>query len=190
MAALTGLAIFGSLDRELPWMGTEAQSDQSYIRHMTTHHAQGIELADLAVSRARDPHLRSLAMLMVASQTGEVRILERWWRSWFDAPMPLCSAAERAAMPGLLSDDQIQQVKSAPPDQFDALFIRLMSIHHAGAVKMADQAWRGRGDPRLRAMAHAIRHQQQGEIALMRGTSGVAAVYAALRNMMADNVNR
>jgi uncharacterized protein (DUF305 family) len=190
IAMLTSLAIFGSLDRELPWIGTDAQSDQSYIRHMTTHHAQGVELAYLAVGRARDPHLRSLAMLMVASQTGEVRIFERWWRSWFDAPMPLCSAPERAAMPGLLSDGQMQQVRSAPPGQFDGVFIQLMSIHHAGAVKMADQAWRGHGDPRLRAMAHAIRHEQQGEIALMRGTSGFAAVYTALRNMIAENANR
>jgi uncharacterized protein (DUF305 family) len=104
--------------------------------------------------------------------------------------MPLCSAPERAAMPGLLSDGQMQQVRSAPPGQFDGVFIQLMSIHHAGAVKMADQAWRGHGDPRLRAMAHAIRHEQQGEIALMRGTSGFAAVYTALRNMIAENANR
>jgi uncharacterized protein (DUF305 family) len=190
MVVLTGLAIFGSLDRELPWMGADEQSDQNYLRHMTTHHAQGIELADLAVSRASDPHLRSLAMLMVASQTGEVRIFERWWRSWFDAPMPLCSVSERAAMPGLLSDGQMEQVKSAPPGQFDTLFVHLMSIHHAGAVKMADLAWHGQGDPRLRVMAHAIRHEQQGEIRLMHGTSGFGAVYAALRNMIADNVNR
>jgi uncharacterized protein (DUF305 family) len=190
MAVLTGLAIFGSLDRELPWIGADEQSDQNYIRHMTTHHAQGIELANLAVSRASDPHLRSLAMLMIATQTGEVRIFERWWRSWFDAPMPLCLASERAAMPGLLSDGQMQQIKSAPPSQFDTLFIHLMSIHHVGAVKMADQAWRGQGDPRLRVMAHAIRHGQQGEIYLMHGASGFDAVYASLRNMIADNVNR
>jgi uncharacterized protein (DUF305 family) len=129
-------------------------------------------------------------MLMVASQTGEVRIFERWWRSWFDAPMSLCSAPERAAMPGLLSDGQMEQIKSVPPDQFDTLFIHLMSIHHAGAVKMADQAWRGQGDSRLRVMAHAIRHEQQGEIRLMHGTSGFDAVSAALRNMIADNINR
>lgn len=190
IAVLTGLAIFASLDRELPWMGADQQSDQNYMRHMTTHHAQGIELANLAVSRARDPHLRSLSMLMVASQTGEVRIFERWWRSWFDASMPLCSASELAAMPDLLSDGQMQQIKSAAPDQFDTLFIHLMSIHHAGAVKMADQAWRGQGDPRLRVMAHAIRHGQQGEIYLMHSASGFDAVYASLRNMIADNVNR
>jgi hypothetical protein len=38
-------------------------------------------------------------------------------------------------------------------------------------------------------MAHAIRHEQQGEIALMQGATGIAAVGAAFRNMFADNVN-
>ena len=42
---------------------------------------------------------------------------------------------------------------------------------------------------RLRIMAHAIRHEQQGEIALMDGTHGFAAVTAAIGNMLADNVN-
>jgi uncharacterized protein (DUF305 family) len=64
-----------------------------------------------------------------------------------------------------------------------------MSKHHAGAVRMADQMWHSRGDLRLRVMAHAIRHEQQGEIALMHGTSGIAAVAAAFRNMLGDNVN-
>jgi hypothetical protein len=54
---------------------------------------------------------------------------------------------------------------------------------------MADQMWHSRGDLRLRVMAHAIRHEQQGEIALMHGASGIAAVAAAFRNMLGDNVN-
>ena len=58
---------------------------------MTAHHAQGIELAQIAAERAQDPHLRKLAMLMVASQTGENRIFENWWLSWFDTEMPDCS---------------------------------------------------------------------------------------------------
>ncbi|WFU76349.1 hypothetical protein [Bradyrhizobium sp. CB2312] len=54
---------------------------------------------------------------------------------------------------------------------------------------MADQMWHSRGDLRLRIMAHAIRHEQQGEIALMQGVSGVVAVITAFRNMLGDNVN-
>jgi len=47
----------------------------------------------------------------------------------------------------------------------------------------------GGGDLRLRIMAHAIRHEQQGEIALTHGLDGTAAVATAFRNMFGDNVN-
>jgi uncharacterized protein (DUF305 family) len=92
-------------------------------------------------------------------------------------------------MPGFLTPAEMQLVKTAPSDQFDAIFVEMMSKHHRGATMMADQMWRSRGDPRLRVMAHAIRHEQQGEIALMHGQSGLAAVATAARNMLDDNVN-
>ena len=75
------------------------------------------------------------------------------------------------------------------PERFDTVFVQLMSLHHRGAVAMADQEWHSDGDLRLRVMAHAIRHEQQGEIALMHGASGTAAVATAFRNMLGDNVN-
>jgi len=64
-----------------------------------------------------------------------------------------------------------------------------MTEHHRGAVSMANAEWHGSGDVRLRIMAHAIRHEQQGEIALMQGVGGIDAVRLALLNMTADNVN-
>ncbi|WP_024342874.1 MULTISPECIES: DUF305 domain-containing protein [Bradyrhizobium] len=189
VVVLGTIAFFGSHGHELPWMGRDRDQDQTYIRHMTAHHAQGIELARVGAERAQDPHLRKLAMMMVASQSGENRIFENWWLSWFDTEMPDCSTEERAAMPGFLVPAEMRQIRTAPPDQFDALFVEIMSRHHRGAVRMADQMWRSSGDPRLRVMAHAIRHEQQGEIGLMQGVSGVAAVTTAVRNMFGDNVN-
>lgn len=189
IGVLAVIAWSSRLGWEWPWMGRDLDSDQTYIRHMTTHHAQGIELARLGIERTTDPHLQALARLMVASQAGENRIFDGWWRGWFDLPMPKCTAQERADMPGYLTSAQMQQVRSAPPDQFDNLFIQLMTAHHAGAVRMADQEWRGSGDPRLRIMAHAIRHEQQGEIALMHRLEGVEAVSTGTRNMFADNFN-
>ncbi|WGD48522.1 DUF305 domain-containing protein [Bradyrhizobium sp. CB1650] len=189
IALLGMIALFGNHCYELPWMGRDRDADRSYIRHMTAHHAQGIELARIAVERAHEPHLQKLAMLTVATQTGENRIFENWWLSWFDTEMPDCTAQERAAMPGFLTPAELRQVKTASPERFDALFVEMMTLHHMGAVKMADEMWHRSGDPRLRIMAHAIRHEQQGEIALMQGASGVSAVTTALRNMLGDNVN-
>jgi uncharacterized protein (DUF305 family) len=72
---------------------------------------------------------------------------------------------------------------------FDRHFIDLMTRHHMGAVAMADSQLRQGSDPRLRMMAHAIRHGQQGEIALMNGVQGGKAVSIGFRNMISDNVN-
>jgi uncharacterized protein (DUF305 family) len=126
---------------------------------------------------------------MVASQRGETRILAQWWASWFEQPMPICSAEERAAMPGLLELAEIARLRSTEAPSFDQLFVELMTRHHKGAVAMADSELRNGSDPRLRLMAHAIRHEQQGEIALMQGVNGGAAVRLAFQNMLADNVN-
>lgn len=189
IAVLGMLALSGAHGYEPPWIGRDRDADQAYLRHMTTHHAQGIELARSAAERAQDPHLRKLAMLMTASQAGENRVFENWWLSWFDTEMPDCTTEERMAMPGFLTLSEMRQVKTSPPEQFDRMFVDAMSRHHKGAVRMADQKWHSRGDLRLRIMAHAICHEQQGEIALMHGTSGVAAVATAFRDMLGDNVN-
>nr|WP_245502407.1 DUF305 domain-containing protein [Bradyrhizobium betae] len=132
IAVLGIFALFGAHGYELPWIGRDKDEDQAYIRHMSAHHAQGIDLARIAAERAQDPHLRKLAMLMVASQAGENRIFETWWLSWFDTEMPDCSAEERAAMPGFLTMAEMRQIKAAPVDHFDSAFVELMSKHHRG----------------------------------------------------------
>jgi uncharacterized protein (DUF305 family) len=189
--AVTGFAAVSSaFGYELPWSGRDRLADQTYMRHMRTHHEQGIELASIGAHRAADPNLRALARLMVASQAGENRIFESWWRSWFDEPMALCTATERGQMPGLLTAEEVNRLKHSQTTSFDAMFVQLMSVHHAGAVFMADQELKSRGDLRLRIMAHAIRHEQQGEIALMKGLTGVEAVERAVENMFTDTINR
>ena len=187
---LGAAALFAAIDRELHWFGRDPTVDQTFIRHMSTHHAQGIELASVAAEKAGDPHLRALSKLMVASQTGESRILAHWWASWFEEPMQICSAQERAAMPGLLDPADIARLGAAEASSFDPLFIDLITRHHKGAVAMADAELRNGTDLRLRVMAHAIRHSQQGEIALVHGLDGVPAVTLAFRTMFADIVNR
>jgi uncharacterized protein (DUF305 family) len=189
LVAVGLVALASDRGLEIPWFGRDKGSDQTYMRHMRTHHEQGIELASIAAERATDPHLRALAGLMAASQAGENKLFEAWWQSWFKEPMALCSAAERAEMPGLLTAEQARRLRQEPRSSFDQLFVRLMTIHHAGAVAMADNQIGGNGDLRLRIMAHAIRHAQQGEIALMHGAHGLPAVRQAIRNMLADNVN-
>jgi uncharacterized protein (DUF305 family) len=172
IVGLATLALFGVHNRELPWLGRDPEFDQTFMRHMSTHHQQGIELASMAAEKAVSPHLQSLAKLMAASQTGERQSSTTGGRAGSVCRCRICSAQERAIMPGLLDAPQIEHLRTVPSNSFDALFVKLMTIHHAGAVRMADEEFRNGSDPRLRAMAHAIRHEQQGEIALMNCANG------------------
>jgi uncharacterized protein (DUF305 family) len=183
------LAFFGSHDHELPWIGRDETADQSYIRRMAAHHAQGILVARIAVDQAVNPHLRALARLIAAEQIGENKIFEQWSRSWFLIPPQICSPEEQASMPGMLTAAQIDELSRTDGPAFDALFVRLMSFHHAGAVQMADEEFKSDGDIRLRIMAEAIRHAQQGEIELMHGAHGFAATRPAIVDMFVARYN-
>jgi uncharacterized protein (DUF305 family) len=187
MLAGTGLlAALGAGGHDLAHAGRQAAWDRDYMRRMADHHAQGIEIATLAAERAADPHLRALARLMIAAQQGEVRVFTAWWRSWFaEPPVLVCSAQERAAMPGMLDPGRMAALRRMRGDGFDAAFVDAMSYHHRGAIAMADEAMHRAGDPRLRVMAHAIRHEQRGEIALLQGRHGRDAVALADRALVA-----
>lgn len=178
------LAILGWQGRELPHGGDKVAYDQSYMRRMAAHHAQGVELGMIAVERAQDSHLRALARLIVANQKGEISVFDQWWRSWFDEPLPPADAEDHATMPGMLRAEQLAELRQADPASFDARFIALMTFHHQGAIVMADEALREAGDIRLRLMSHAIRHGQRGEIELMQGRQGFAAVRSGIRNLV------
>jgi uncharacterized protein (DUF305 family) len=184
LVALGMLALLGRQGREPPHIGGNVAFDQGYMRRMAAHHAQGVELALLAAERAEDAHLRALARLMAAEQRGEIAVFGQWWRSWFGGALPPATAEDHAAMPGMVPAEELDALRRAGADAFDARFVAAMTFHHLGAVAMADAALRTAGDPRLRLMAHAIRHAQRGEVELMRGTRGFAAVRAAVRNML------
>jgi hypothetical protein len=62
---LAAAALFAAYDRELPRIGRDPSVDQAFMRHMSTHHKQGILLASIAAERAGDPHLRAVSKLMV-----------------------------------------------------------------------------------------------------------------------------
>jgi uncharacterized protein (DUF305 family) len=113
-------------------------------------------------------------------------IFDQWWRSWFGGALPAVTPEDHATMPGMLRPDEAADLREADGAAFDVLFRGGMSFHHTGSIAMADEALRQAGDPRLRIMAHAIRHGQRGEIELMRGIKpGLAVARAATSALLA-----
>jgi uncharacterized protein (DUF305 family) len=179
------LGALGGSGREWPpHLGGRAAEDAAWMRRMGAHHAQGITLARLAEAQAQDTRLRNLARLMMATQAGDIAVLDGWHRGWFGSPLPRATAADHAGMPGMLGEAEVAGLDATEGPAFDTAFILRMTRHHLGAVAMADEALRTAGDPRLRLMGHALRHAQRGEIALLHGIPRGFAVSAGAWDQM------
>jgi uncharacterized protein (DUF305 family) len=177
------LSLASQLGHDLPHAGGLHDFDRNYMANMSAHHAQGMQLAEMAAERASDPQLAAIARLMVATQASEIEIFRKWYRSWFDSELPEPTPEQHATMPGMISSQHMDELALLSGPAFDARFREIMQSHHSGAISMADEALHMAGDPRLRIMAHGIRHQQQGEINLMHEVSGFEAVRRASRAM-------
>jgi uncharacterized protein (DUF305 family) len=69
-----------------------------------------------------------------------------------------------ADMPGLASDDDIAALRDARGEEADELFSRLMMLHHAAGIDMADAAAADADDPFVRELAARMAEFQRIEI--------------------------
>lgn len=164
------IEVLGGTAAEPRWpaVTTESQQfDHRFMQHMAQHHDAGVRMARLALDENVGPETTALARLIVAEQTREASLLRNWWRSWLGEPMPPSPSHESGEIPGMPSDQALQQLRAATGEEARRSFLTLMREHHRGAVNMTDEAWARAGDPRLRTFAYSVGHAQSGQIRWM-----------------------
>ncbi|CAN5553798.1 hypothetical protein BH18ACT1_BH18ACT1_07720 [soil metagenome] len=70
-----------------------------------------------------------------------------------------------AEMPGMATEAELDALRQAEGRAADALFVALLSAHHAGGLHMADFAAEHAADDEVRAIAARIARNQRQEIA-------------------------
>jgi uncharacterized protein (DUF305 family) len=165
-----GIAIGIVVSRDRP--PGEGSVDVGFLQDMLTHHDQALGVATLVVANGEDPTVRSYAREILVFQGYEIgvmtQMLDDWGHArsgrsdqamaWMDMPVP----AER--MPGLLTDEQLDQIRDAGGAELDALFLDLMADHHRGGLHMSEHAFANAGDENVRQLAARIARNQAGEI--------------------------
>jgi uncharacterized protein (DUF305 family) len=115
-------------------------ADAAFLQQMIPHHAQALEMGDLARTRAQDREVRSLALRIHDAQGPEIVGMSGWLeRQGLEAPTAedLERHGRHMSMPGMLSEAQMQRLRAARGAEFDELFLRYMTQHHRGAVQMS-----------------------------------------------------
>jgi uncharacterized protein (DUF305 family) len=155
------------------------EADIQFMSGMIGHHAQAIVMAGWAPTHDAGPSLRILAERIVNAQQDEIATMQTWLRDR-RLPVPPARPAgmkmvmngveHEMLMPGMLTQDQMQQLDQARGPEFDRLFLTFMIQHHRGAVTMVKDLFGSYGaaqDETVFKFANDVNVDQTTEIARM-----------------------
>ncbi len=175
-----GLAVALGIGRDQPPASDSA--DAGFSRDMSAHHLQAVTMANLAQERSEDPAVRRLAFDIAELQQNQVGRMQGWLTLWGlqvsgGERMAWMTAGEHAGhdmggtdggrMPGMASDDELAQLRTLSGEEFDVLFLQLMTRHHQGGYDMASYAVEHAREPAVRTLARTIVESQSAEVGLM-----------------------
>jgi uncharacterized protein (DUF305 family) len=146
-----------------------SQVDRQFIAMMIPHHEQAIQMADLALTRAKRPEVKQLAQTIEQDQTREIQQMRTWYKSWYGAEvvaMPMYSQQmpQSGGMQGMRMD--LMALKNAA--DFDQEFLRQMIFHHQMAIQMGQMDASRFTRPELRELSQSIVKTQTTEIDQMQ----------------------
>ncbi|WP_037676030.1 DUF305 domain-containing protein [Streptomyces griseus] len=143
-------------------------ADLAYARRMIEHHAQALEMTELAPDHAGSAGVRRLAARIAAAQGPEIEIMKSWLKSHGAEADGPGGGHEHASMPGMATEAQLKKLRAARGKAFDQLFLTLMISHHEGAITMAVDVKSEGNTVRIEEMADDVVAQQTSEITRMR----------------------
>jgi uncharacterized protein (DUF305 family) len=156
-----------------------SKADVEFMQGMIMHHAQAVEMTALINSHTENKNLRALGARISSSQSDEIKFMKRWLATRGEpismemAGMRGMSASGGAMqlMPGMLSAQQMEELRNAKGAEFDRLFLTGMIQHHDGALTMVkdlfDTAGAGQ-DAELFNFATDADNTQRAEIKIMQ----------------------
>jgi uncharacterized protein (DUF305 family) len=152
------------------------EADVAFVRGMIPHHAQAVEMAELATERAASQQVKDLASTIQQAQDPEIEQMQGYLRAWGQPAEPAPSGGmggmDHGGMsgdkPGMMSGQQMQQLEGASGAAFDRMFLQMMIEHHTGAIEMAEVELRDGQNADAKALAQKIIEAQRAEITQMR----------------------
>lgn len=154
-------------------------ADVDFATQMIPHHEQALVMVDMAARHDLSPEMKQLTADIKAAQGPEIKLMKSWLKKWGE-PVPDSSKDDMegmegmhaghgdSEMPGMMTDDEMDDLKSARGKDFESMWLRMMIKHHEGAIEMAeDEQDEGSYGP-AKKLAASIATSQQKEIDHMK----------------------
>ena len=142
-------------------VGGHNSADTTFAQMMTPHHEQAVEMSDIMLAKTgMDPKIETLAQDIKAAQGPEIQKMTDWLTGWSEPT----SMAGNHGMDGMMTDSDLNKLKSAQGTDASKLFLTQMIAHHEGAVEMARTEVTDGKNADAVALAQEIVSSQEAEI--------------------------
>ena len=140
--------------------------------------AQGLLLADdhatevieLVSSHTSRPELTALAEQTLSSRGEEITKVQAWLGRWGKPVEPGAGLdPETQVPPGLLSDEQLNQLDRLKGTGFDLAFVDAFTAHHRGVIELASKELREGSLGEVKALARQVVDGRKAEIDQLAG---------------------
>ena len=117
-------------------------SDVMFLEMMIPHHQQAVDISDLAISRSKDTELVELAKKIRDGQAAEIIQMKNWLADAGDSSMMGhgmnhgMNHSMGDGMGGMLTESELNTLKSLSGSKFDIYWLKGMIAHHEGALHM------------------------------------------------------
>ena len=166
-----------------PSSSSQTSSDRDFLRMMTAHHKQALEMANSALTRAKRPEIKQLAQSIIKDQKSEIQTMATLYKTAYGTEIP--SMAMGDGMMGkdgsAMNKDGNRGMTQMPMNgmemdmnalntaaDFDREFLRQMSVHHQTATQMSQMVLQTTKSPEIRTLAQSIIKAQTAEIGQMQ----------------------
>lgn len=146
--------------------------DIGFSQDMIVHHEQAVLMAKLVRDRTVDPKIAALSAGIEGDQLLDIGALRGYLALW-GAPVlpsgpPMTWMAAKghhgdAAMPGMASTAELDELRRASGEAADRVFLTLMIRHHEGGMAMLVDAGTRGAVPVVRSLANRIAYHQREE---------------------------
>ena len=165
------------------------QADVMFARMMVPHHEQAVEMSESMLAKdGTSPEISDLAMQIRDAQAPEIATMKGWLETWDDAMGPDSmeshdmgdmegtgagdgmgsGSGHMDGMEGMLSEDEVAELERAEGTEASRLFLESMTVHHEGAIGMAQEEIENGENPDAIELAETIVTTQQAEIDEMK----------------------
>jgi uncharacterized protein (DUF305 family) len=185
-----GLLLAGSASDSQPATMTRPAADSvdvGFLRDMTLHHEQGVQMAHIVLGNDPADAVRDIAADIQYQQTAQVGQMGGFLLIWeyprnslTAAPMAWmphdamggmmvdpAGAANGAVMPGMATNAEMAKLQTLRGADADVFFLQLMIWHHQGGTPMMTYAAANAVNPVVRNMAKTMADAQGREVSIM-----------------------